>query len=89
MVQREIQPAPVGPLVKLFHMDARGLVAPGFCSMKLAFFASNSGSEPLLRLRFDKPEKAASAEDLRLPEEPPTLFAGVGAALAPPLVAPG
>lgn len=82
-------------MVKLFHMDARGLVAPGFCSMKLAFFASNSGFVPLLRLRFDKPEKAASAEDLRLPEEPPTfgepptLFAGVGAALAPPLVAPG
>jgi len=38
----ETYPDPVGPFVKLFHMEEIALVDPGFCSMKLAFFASMS-----------------------------------------------
>jgi len=70
-------------LVKLFHIDITGFVEPGFCSMKLAFFASILAS-PELRFWAAKPEKAL--EDFRFPS---VLFAGVGVELAPPLVAPG
>jgi len=71
-------------LVKLFHMDEMGFVAPGFCSMKLAFFKSMASSTPEFRFMLVRPEKA-------LPDDllPVVLFAGVGVELAPPLVAPG